>query len=121
MPYSSLPFVLIGVHPWNRIKPTSPTACFDSLQQGWPTEAAVDDLLACGYSRPDSKSKEALLVNRDRYPFCHVLSAGQVALYWTHAGYARQQSESEFVVAWFKLMPQPDTADLNVKGQNQAF
>lgn len=69
-------------------------------QQAWATEPAVDDLLACGYSRPDSKSEGALSVNRDRYPFCHILSAGQVVLYWTHAGYARQHSESESVVAY---------------------
>jgi hypothetical protein len=94
--------------PLNHIAPRSFTVCFGTPQQAWPTEAAVDDLLACGYS-----SEEALSVNRDRYPFCHVLTAGQVALYWTHAGYARQQSESESLVARFKLMPQPDTADLN--------
>jgi hypothetical protein len=63
-------------------------------------KAAVDDLLTCGYptvgtiddndsdrlssSGSDRGSRESFVVNREKYPFCHVLSSGQVAVYWTH-------------------------------------
>jgi hypothetical protein len=67
-----------------------------------PLQAATDvvpnELLACGYSEPDDdsstgSSEKAFLVDRDRYPFCHVLDAGQVAVYWTHDGFVRRQGE----------------------------
>lgn len=58
-------------------------------------KVAIDDLLACGYpttvgtidnniSSSGSGSRESFVVNREKYPFCHVLSSGQVAVYWTH-------------------------------------
>lgn len=67
----------------------------DTHQEG--AEAASYELLSCEYSvegaHSSNSSEKAFMVDRDRYPFCHVLSTGQVALYWTHDGFARRQGE----------------------------
>lgn len=57
-------------------------------------QAAADSLLNCGYSSGNSPvADKSFDVDRQRYPFCHVLSTGTVALYWTHDGYNREQGE----------------------------
>lgn len=51
----------------------------------------VDDLLGCGYQTGGTTSSAAsFLVEREKYHFCHVLSAGQVAVYWTHDAYTQR-------------------------------
>lgn len=59
------------------------------------TTKVHNDLLNCRYSIPGADSSDVItektsMVDREQYPFCHVLSAGQVALYWTHDGLTRQ-------------------------------
>lgn len=55
---------------------------------GESIHAGADDLLACGYSTlstgDSSSATKAFAMGRDQFPFCHVMSSGQVAVYWTH-------------------------------------
>jgi hypothetical protein len=63
-----------------------------------PIKPSLNALLDCGYTPTETNdggvtTDKAFSVDRARFPFCHVLSAGEAAVYWTHDGYTRAQGE----------------------------
>lgn len=63
-----------------------------------PIKPSLNALLDCGYTPTETSdggvnTDKAFSVDRARFPFCHVLSAGEAAVYWTHDGYTRAQGE----------------------------
>jgi hypothetical protein len=86
----------------------------DTCQGG--AEAISYEPLSCEYSVEGADSSEkAFLLDREKYPFCHVLSAGQVALYWTHDGFTRRQGEQ--VWGMVELFAKIDERGGNQKGR----